>query len=786
MKTKILYLFLLLSFLAKAADDQPNVLFIIVDQHSGLMMNQAGYDYLSTPGIDKLADDGTVFTRSYCSYPVCTSARKTFMTGEMPSKLSDVTTHTSIGEQFKNNGYETVFYGKWHVGSTKMDEVAAWHNFDIYTDARVDSDVYDWSSAYLKKTHEKPFFMVTSFLNPHDCCELARNIAGETDKYHDGAVEENADTSICPPLPSNFAIPPNEAEGFYTRRNQDPGDNYWDSQPTKLWTEVEWRQYMYGYDRLVEKVDQHVENLYDDLVGEGLLDNTIIVYTSDHGDGHASHSWTQKKSFYEESVNVPLIISWKGKLHEAVIDKETLASGLDIYPTILSLAGITPPTTLPGKDLSPVLLVGAENPTIDREYVVSEINQKAYKGNTPGTFIGRMVVSKDYKYFLFDQGVNREQLFDLKNDPGELVPVGDDPAYASILIDCRNQLKEWVTETSADFDVDAIVSEFEANALLDAVQVNGVSIDNFDPQTTTQVLSIEMAEDLIFDAVPVNSASTVSISELTIFDDAAARSISITVTSEDQSQTVVYDITLEEKPDVIEIGFVDNDIDVPLDGWTSKYSMISENINGPGNHDLYSGPAAFKFTRGQSDKAGYLTTSFYEDLDSVSFWLYVYEPAAEAGSLTIEANTAGDVKTTLLTISTTELSESAWTEFVIPIDMSESIQLIFTPSLPADGDTRLWMDDMTLIFNEEVGAGLDGDFSSLGISIYPNPCGATLNLMDPMSGQVTIYDITGEPMLKNGVISSNNTIDVSSLEKGIYVLEIRGTTVYTQQFIKGE
>lgn len=806
MKTKLLLLLLAFSFVS-VAQESPNVLYIIVDQHSALTMNQSGYSHIASPGVDKLAEDGVVFTRSYCSYPVCTSSRKTFMTGAMPSKASDVTTHVSIGTQFKNNGYETVYYGKWHVGSTHMDDagVEAWHGFDTYDEENEDTETYGYSSAFLKSDHEKPFFMMTSFLNPHDCCELARIIAGASDSYHDGAVEENADTALCPKLPSNFAIPPNEAEGFYARRNQDPEDQYWSSMPNMLWSEVEWRQYMYGYDRLVEKVDKHVENLYDDLVDAGLLDNTIIVYTSDHGDGHGSHAWTQKKSFYEESVNVPLIISWKGKTHKALIDKETLTSGLDIYPTILELAGITAPTGLAGKDLSPVLLTDAVDTVIERDYVVSEMNQKVYKGNTPGTFVGKTVITQNYKYILFDQGVNREQLFDIKNDPGELIPLTDNPDYQDIITESRNQLKEWVALIDDDFDVDAIIADFDGSAMLDAVLANNENIEGFDPQETDQALEVIMSDDVVFTATPVNSAASVSVVQPTnLAGNETERTVTITVTSEDELNSMIYKVLLDSlvvdssNTSQINIGFDDTSVDVPLDEWTSNYVLISESIDGPGNHGLYDGDAALKFVRGQSDKTGYLNTSSYENLDTISFWLYVNEPdAATEASLKIEAVSLANATTELLTITDAELSETEWTEFKIAINTTESVQITFTPSLPTDGSTRLWMDDMTITFNateDEAGddddddsdetTGVSSNLSGNGILLFPNPCGDILNINNVESGTIIIYDITGEPMFNKYIETNAGAIDVSSLDSGIYIMEFRGTKVYTQRFIK--
>ncbi|HKK61084.1 MAG TPA: sulfatase-like hydrolase/transferase, partial [Bacteroidales bacterium] len=457
-KIIIILVFVCIS-IAKAQDARPNILLIITDQHSGKVMTQTGYEYIKTPGIDKIADQGVTFTRSYVTYPVCMSSRRSFMTGLMPSKAEQPTDYPSIGSVLSESGYETVYRGKWHVGSTDIDEVSDWHGFQTYKESEIDSTIARWSKDYLKQEHDKPFFMVTSFLNPHNICEFARNMTGLRDHgYDDGAVDEHVDTSYCPPLPANFAIPENEAEGISARRNQDPGDEHWGANPHKGWTESQWRQYMYGYDRFLEKVDARVEEVYDELTKQGLLENTIVIYTSDHGDAHASHQWTQKKNFYEESVNIPFVVSWKGKTRAGVIDEETLVSnGLDLYPTILKMAGIDIPDYLPGEDISSGFLKDTQDNPIDRDYVVTELDQKVYKSNTPGIFNGRMVVTKRFKYFLFDQGANKEQLFDLEKDPGELHPVTYDPDYHDDLLACRAKLKEWVATQNDDFDVDAAI-----------------------------------------------------------------------------------------------------------------------------------------------------------------------------------------------------------------------------------------------------------------------------------------------------------------------------------------
>lgn len=456
MKKIFICLFVAVAINVMAQENRPNILLLISDQHSGIIMPQAGYDYIKTPGIDKLATQGVTFTRSYCTYPVCVASRASIFTGMMPNKShSDLTAYPGIGQVLGNAGYETVYFGKWHVSNSKIEEVADWHGFETYVEEKNDSKTAKMAVDFLNREHEKPFFMVVSLLNPHDCCELARNISGLGDNYHDGPVEENMEVNQCPPLPTNFAIPPNEAEGFYVRRNPDPVTDRrnFRKHPVKYWTETQWRQYMYGYDRLVEKVDNHILNVVNTLEKQKLLENTLIIYTSDHGDGHASHQWNQKMTFYEESINVPFVVSWKDHTKAGVIDSETLISGgLDIFPTICKAAGITPNLPLQGQDITPYVLRNSNVSERDRKYVVSELIQNR-KGKV---FKGRMVVSGRFKYFIFDNGENREQLFDLENDPGELHPVNDLPEFEKTLLAHREMLKNWIIKTSDIFPIEKI------------------------------------------------------------------------------------------------------------------------------------------------------------------------------------------------------------------------------------------------------------------------------------------------------------------------------------------
>jgi arylsulfatase A-like enzyme len=153
-------------------DSPPNILLIIADQHTGSVMTQRGYPYVTTPGIDKIADSGVTFTRAYTTYPVCKSYRKSVMTGLMPSKIADTTQHKSIGTTMQEAGYETVYHGKWHVGETRIKRVADWHGFETADGTQRDTTTRERVVDFIKQKHERPFFMVASFMNPHGLVAL--------------------------------------------------------------------------------------------------------------------------------------------------------------------------------------------------------------------------------------------------------------------------------------------------------------------------------------------------------------------------------------------------------------------------------------------------------------------------------------------------------------------------------------------------------------------------------------------------------------------------------------
>jgi len=165
-----------------------------------------------------------------------------------------------------------------------------------------------------------------------------------------------------------------------------------------------------------------------------LEDKTLIVFTSDHGDMDSAHKMEHKSVLYEESVRVPFIMSYRPEIPEGTVDDTHLVSnGLDLLPTLCDYAGIQAPEGLLGGSLR--ALARGNSVKEWREYVVSESQN------------GRMLRTSRFKYCVYDSGRDREQLIDLKNDPGEMKNLAAVPEYADVLKAHRRLLQRWVERT---------------------------------------------------------------------------------------------------------------------------------------------------------------------------------------------------------------------------------------------------------------------------------------------------------------------------------------------------
>ena len=436
-----------------AATSRPNVLVILTDQQSAGMMSCAGRADVKTPHMDLLAARGVRFERAYCANPECVPSRMSLMTGRMPSAFGMrsnqearlpappwAVTH-SLGWIFRRAGYRTVYGGKTHWMRGMTPETTGFE--DLTRDER--EELARRCADFLTAPHDRPFLLVASFINPHDICLMAidaytqanglppmypnlvreRECLAEALRPPPGVSKEDFVSRWCPPLPSNFEIPPDEPDGV--------GLSYVSTfrrYVREHWTEQDWRLHRWAYARLTERVDREIGIVLDALRSTGLESNTIVVLTSDHGELDSAHRLEAKSIPYEEAARVPLIVAGPAVRSPGRTDaKHLVHTGLDLIPTLCDLAGVPAPENLLGLSLRPIL--EGHTPPSWRSYVVVESRA------------ARMIRSERFKYVVYEEGTNREQLTDLEADPGEMKNLAGDSAYRGVLMQHRRDLAEW-------------------------------------------------------------------------------------------------------------------------------------------------------------------------------------------------------------------------------------------------------------------------------------------------------------------------------------------------------
>ncbi len=438
-------------------DQRPNILWIFTDQQQWNLMGCAGRKDMHTPHMDSLARKGVRFSNAYCPSPVCGPSRGCMVTGRMPHDTKvfhngDTLSMEipTIGEILRANGYRTWWSGKWHLPEPRLyteGDVRGFRNIPLPKGLSKSflGDCQDM--LFAGQSHDQlvwhaglfpePWFHAVSLINPHDICFWPRTdrdwAAGfETEKY------EHPDS--LPPLPSNLDVANDESEAVQIRR----------SKANLKRSETAWRAYNADYACMTDTVDRAVGMALEGARKGGWLDNTVIIFTSDHGDGGGSHKMTGKLTCYEEAAKVPMIIVPPGGLDEGRVDSESLVSGLDIAATVFDYAGVKNEPLTHG-----ISLRGAaeKKAKVDREYVVMHVAPGHPRNPKTRKIEGRMVRGPRYKYIKYNRGENPEMLFDLKNDPGELRNLAKDASFSKIIEDHRAMFREWKERTSDPFEI---------------------------------------------------------------------------------------------------------------------------------------------------------------------------------------------------------------------------------------------------------------------------------------------------------------------------------------------
>lgn len=443
--------------------DKPNIIYIFTDQQRASMMSCAGNRWLKTPAMDYIADNGIRFTRAYTANPVSTPARVAMMTGRFPGyfnddkgdqvkensgavrirEISEEVKTTTLAAWLQRAGYDLIYGGKEHLPSPLLPKSLGFK--DISDDER--DELAKCAARFIKEKHEKPYFMMISLINPHDICYMAIRDFAHTDwdkrilttsetelATLDKALEiperiskEEFFARYCPPLPPNYEPQEGEPKALQYLFDQRP----FRRNAREHYTDEDWRMHRWAYCRLTEVVDRQIQVILDALKESGAEENTLVIFSSDHGDMDAAHRLEHKTILYEESVNIPFAAMWKGKIPPARVDSVHLVSNcLDLLPTVCDYAGIKGTADERGRSLRPLF----EGKKTEWRRTLGAEGE-----------ICRMVIDADkYKYVEYDIYEDiEEQLFDLNLDPYETKHFTDDPKYASKLTELRKEFGEW-------------------------------------------------------------------------------------------------------------------------------------------------------------------------------------------------------------------------------------------------------------------------------------------------------------------------------------------------------
>ena len=441
---------------------RPNILIVMSDEHSPRFSGPYGHPFIDTPNMQRLADEGVTFDNAYCNSPICAPSRASFMAGQLlpdvevwdnaASLSSDEATWAHL---LNAAGYETVLCGKMHFqgpdqmhgfqrrilsdchGDWDLKLTANWSEWlpenapfgkDLFTVAgpgEADFSAYDETAAARASSYiraragrDRPWALLVGLITPHFPFVVRPPY---WDKYYPAHADQ-------PRIPAHFEDmhPHNRrvAEWF----------SYIGVDPELT---ARCRAAYYG---LIDYCDVRLGQVLTALEESGQLDDTLVVYTSDHGDSAGEHGMWTKQTFYEDSVRVPLHIRWPGRIDPGRRVKQPV-SLVDLASTILDAARVDAPDYWAGDSLLP-LSAGA--PESDGQ-AIADYTAVAAKGPC------RMVRVGDLKYnFYHGHGDRSEELFDLARDPDELSDQSGNPAYGDRLADLR-------ARAMTDFDPDEVL-----------------------------------------------------------------------------------------------------------------------------------------------------------------------------------------------------------------------------------------------------------------------------------------------------------------------------------------
>jgi len=451
-----------------ADDRKPNILFLISDD-----LNNAqgcyGNIIIKTPNIDKLASRGARFDRAYCAFPLCGPSRNSLLTGLYPNSTGihqngqifrqTIPKQSSLPQVFRLNGYLAGRIGKLYhynvpnsIGTNGHDDPASWeleinpagvdrleeqpkiktlapnqfggtlslfaspNREELHTDS-LQADEAIWVLERCAKQPQRPFFLSVGFFRPHTPFVAPKSYYDLYDRKSLPVVQNVVEDQADLPAPALAS----------SKKEQDQMTD-------------EFRQEaLQGYYASISFMDSQVGRVIDSLDRLGLADNTIIVFTSDHGYHTGEHGLWQKMSLFEESSRVPLLVVAPG-VTKPGSTVATPVSHVDIFPTLTELSKVSAPKSLQGQSLVPILKHPGEE---GRGWALTQVT----RGGKDQAFFGYSLRTLRYRFTEWDEGRKGRELYDHDVDPKELTNLADKEESKPLVSELSNLLAKAVKTT---------------------------------------------------------------------------------------------------------------------------------------------------------------------------------------------------------------------------------------------------------------------------------------------------------------------------------------------------
>lgn len=486
----------------------PNIIFIMSDDHGYQAISAYGYGINKTPNIDRIADEGVLFTRSTVTNSICAPSRAVMLTGKhsfINGKVDNMQPFNwdqpNFPKVLQANGYQTAMIGKIHLDglpqgfdfSMVLPGQGHYYNPDFIVNGErkrfpgyVTDITTDQTLKWLKEKRDpdKPFCVLYHQKAPHRNWKPAEkyltlyddiNFEPPANFYDDyegrGSAAKEQEMEIVRDMrwghDMKFVVNPytgdttalaGQLKRFtpeqleHWKAAYEPKNEAFKKADLKGKDFAEWKfnRYIRDYLRVIKSVDDGVGEVLDYLDESGLAENTIVVYTSDQGFYLGEHGWFDKRFMYEESFRTPLLMRYPKEI-KAGSKTDALVQNLDFAPTFLDYAGVAAPEEMQGESFRDVIS-GKDTSWRDAVYYTyyeypAEHMVKRHHG----------VSTKRYKLIHFYYDVDEWELYDLQEDPQEMTSVYDDPAYAEV----QEQMHEKLDSIRAEYgDSDELDQKF--------------------------------------------------------------------------------------------------------------------------------------------------------------------------------------------------------------------------------------------------------------------------------------------------------------------------------------